>query len=137
MSNETEFDALLDQALDEMALAPLPDDFMPRLLAQVEDEAVTAVAEPVAYQPEPFRLSLTDAIIPALLALLFAAFWTLSRIEGTPTVETVRGFLFSAGWVPLVLLIVVVELAMGAVLCFWLFGERPFPTITQSPQRPD
>ncbi len=118
MTNEIDFDTQLDIALDEMPLAPLPDDFVPRLMTQI-----TAVQ-----QPEPFRPSLSDAVIPALLALLFAGFWLLTRMDVDLSGEAVRALLFSTGWMPIVILVVAIELAMGAILCFWLLGERPLDT---------
>jgi hypothetical protein len=121
-------DQLIDTALDERPIAPLPPAFVERVMARVH-EAPAATARP----PVAFRLELLDIAVPLLLACLVVLGLTLAgqlAVLGISTPLDWPVMLQAARWsfppwLDLFVVILFAELCFTALFCVWLWLDRP------------
>lgn len=117
MNEELKTDELIDAALDSYPLAPLPPMFVDQVMSQIK------AASPRSFVAS-FRLELVDVMVPGLMALLFVASWLIGgSLEASSMEEALAHSWLASPWLFLGVLLLVVEVGVGAALCIWLWGD--------------
>ncbi|MGB1250137.1 MAG: hypothetical protein ACPG8W_05845 [Candidatus Promineifilaceae bacterium] len=112
MNEQDRFDALLDDALNELPLAPLPPTLISNVMAQI---APAPAIEPFRLRASDIWLALTAAFVVACMLfspLTFVNILTEMSIPelGTMT-ENIRG-----DWLGFSILLVLAEIVLGIVV---------------------
>lgn len=121
-------DELIDSALAERPLAPLPAGFTERVMAQVQTAQAQSGAIAIRY-----KLELLDVALPLLAACLVVVVLALTGqltflgvpppIDWTAALQSIE---WSAPeWLDWIALLLVAELCFGALFCIWLWLDRP------------
>lgn len=119
-------DELIDSALAERPLAPLPAGFTERVMAQIQTAQTGAIA--IRY-----KLELLDVALPLLVACLVAVVLALtgqltflgipSPVDWSAALQSIEWN--APEWLDWIALLLVVELCFGALFCIWLWLDRP------------
>ena len=125
---EQQSEVIVETALNEFPLAPLP----PRFVAQV----MARVAQLPQWSPEPFRLNWRDGIVPAITTvfsylLLTLTLWLLGRdvawLPDTPALFSLGlDSLTTVGWFCIALMILVGEIGLLLWVGIGTWWDHPF-----------
>jgi hypothetical protein len=126
--DEQQREVVVEAALDAYPLAPLPPDFVARLMARV--------ARLPQWRPEPFRLQWRDLLLPAVAAifiylLLSLTLWLIGRevawLPETPVLFSMDlDSLTTVGWLSIAVMIVAGEVGLLLLVSVSLWWDRPF-----------
>lgn len=129
-------DPLIDEALEQRPIAPLPPGFVNQVMARIQ-----AVPEKASRKVIRFRLELLDTAMPVLAACLVVLAlgltgqlvfldlaapvnWSMvlpSTIFSQPT----EWSLTNSNWVGLIGLLTFAEICLGILFCLWHWEDRP------------
>lgn len=129
-------DHLIEEALAQRPLACLPSGFVDRVVEQIQ-----AAPVPVTRSAIRYRLELLDVAVPLFGACLVVlalgltghlAFLGIATPIRWPAVlpgafRPLPAEWLSLNWLDLVGLLVFAEICFGALLCVWLWLDRPLP----------
>jgi hypothetical protein len=125
---EQQSEAIVETALNEFPLAPLP----PRFVAQV----MARVAHLPQWRPEPFRLNWRDGIVPAITTvfsylLLTLTLWLLGRdvawLPDAPALfSSGLDSLTTVGWLCIAMMILVGEIGLLLWVGIGSWWDHPF-----------
>jgi hypothetical protein len=126
--DEQQYEAIIDQALQDYPLTPLPTHFVAQVMARV-----THLPQ---WRPEPFRLQWRDVVVPAITAvfiylLLSLSLWLLGQdvtwLPEAPTLFSIGAdSLRTIGWFSIMLMMVVGEIGLLLLVGANLWWDRPF-----------
>ena len=85
--DERELDQLLDEALNSVPLAKLPDGFNERLMARLPQRAPVVVQEPQRFQIGFLDISLSAIIALSMVSVTVIALWLLGFVSGPVAVS--------------------------------------------------
>jgi hypothetical protein len=138
MDDQTQLiDQVIDSALAERPLAPLPAGFMEQVMAQIQTAQMQTSAVAVR-----FKLELLDVALPLLGACLVLTVLALSgqlAFLGVPapvdwTAAAASLEWTAPGWLDWVGLLLFAEVGLGLLFCVWLWLDRPLSIITGESQ---
>lgn len=125
---EQQSETMVEQALDEYPLAPLPPHFVRQVMVRV--------ARLPQWQPEPFRLHWRDTVVPALMTvfvylLLSLSLWLFGRdvawLPPTPALFSMNvDSLATVGWLSVAIMILVGEIGLLMWVGVSLWWDQPF-----------
>jgi len=133
-----EHDALLDSALNELTIVPLPPDFTNQIMANVH----AANAQPAQRYAVPaasirYRLQFLDIALALFWSLvlvfiwMIALWWTgLIRLDWLPQVQHSFSFveqlsLTNSSFLLVGIIVLLLEMCLLGLVAVNLFGERP------------
>lgn len=120
---------MIDTALDEYPLAPLPPGFV--------EQVMSRISAPQPVTPAPFKLQFLDVALPAFVAVFtaivwgvgswLAGQWYLPWLPDSPvTMEPVQQAMSQlAPWFSTSLILLAGSSVLIASLCLWLWLDRP------------
>ncbi|MCP4360875.1 MAG: hypothetical protein GY796_22940 [Chloroflexi bacterium] len=121
-------DTMIEEALNQAPLEPLPSGFVNQVMAQVQAASPTAA-------PPRFRLDFLDWALPlfgslfALLVLGFVGRWQIldlaERVNGAAVTAVYHSL--SLDWPVIIGLIVIAEIILAATVGVWVWFDRPLP----------
>jgi hypothetical protein len=124
-------DLLINTALEERPLAPLPIGFVDRITAQMQATQAQVARETIRYKLEfldialPF-LSLCLVVVALALAGQLTALGITSPVDWTAVLPADWT---APGWLDLVGLLLLAEICIGAMFCVWIWLDRPLPLV--------
>ena len=120
MDEQLSTDPILDEALDNLPLEPLPPHFVNRVMAEVQQT-------PQAVVHESFRLNYLDFLIPGFLLLFFGAITAVfffASGRGLDLFGSPQTFV-AGGWGTAVLFLALfIEICLGIIAYFYLWSEQ-------------
>ncbi len=123
---------LLDQVLTTLPLAPLPEGFTARVMAQIEQQTHMA--------PVRFRLDFLDWAVPTFTAVFVLVVWFLLQSTAAAALSGTLAGLNLPGLIIMLLshqmtrlfLLLLLEIYIGAVVGLWLWYDRPMSVVYRS-----
>ncbi|MCL4265450.1 MAG: hypothetical protein KJ069_19705 [Anaerolineae bacterium] len=123
---------LLDQVLTTLPLAPLPEGFTARVIAQIEQQTHMA--------PVRFRLDFLDWAVPTFTAVFVLVVWFLLQSTAAAALSGTLAGLNLPGLISMLLshqmtrlfLLLLLEIYIGAVVGLWLWYDRPMSVVYRS-----
>lgn len=124
-------DRLIEQALAQRALAPLPPGFVDQLMTQIQTVPVRATRESIRYRVElpDIAFSLLGASLMVLALGLsghLAVLGIAAPIAWTAVLPTAWA---PTNWPALIGLFVFAEICFGALFCVWMWLDQPLTLV--------
>ena len=111
-------DPILDEALNNLPLEPLPPHFVNRVMAEVQQT-------PQVVTHESFRLNYLDFLIPGFLLLFFGVITAVLLSGSNMEVDPLNFMqLFSVRGTAVLLLALFIEICLGIIAYFYLWSEQ-------------
>ncbi len=120
MNEQHNFNAIIDDALESLPLAPLPSGFVSRIMSRIEP----------AFEPEPFRLRQSDVLIAAAVTFLFAigVLFVLSW-AGVVNVGWISAEIPTIPWLTPTTTIALIAVPLELILAYALYEAFSDPTL--------
>ncbi len=120
MDEQLSTDPILDEALDNFPLEPLPPHFINRVMAEVQHTPQTAVHE-------SFRLNYLDFLIPGFLLLFFGlitAVFIFATRQGLELFSSNQFFVGGVSGTAVLFIALFIEMCLGIIAYFYLWSEQ-------------